>query len=89
MYKKKRIRKQICGEPDEEEQGCSCICSSSSLLGVPIRQFFSKFPLKGQDMDVFYLSPVSKKVSDVGEPWYGCSPVGNKGGNVQQRGVDK
>lgn len=40
-------------------------------------KYFSKFPLKGKDMDVFYLRPISKKV-DVGEPWYECSPVGKE-----------
>ena len=40
-------------------------------------KYFSKFSPKGKDMDVFYLHPVSKKVSD-DEPWYECSPVGKE-----------
>ena len=40
-------------------------------------KYFSKFSPKGKDMDVFYLRPLSKKVSD-DEPWYECSPVGKE-----------
>ena len=39
-------------------------------------KYFSKFPPKGKEMDVFYLRPVSK-VSEK-QYWYECAPVGKE-----------
>ena len=40
-------------------------------------KYFSKFPPRAIDMDVFYLRCVSKKPVD-GDSWYECSPVGKE-----------
>ena len=38
--------------------------------------YFSKFPAKGKEKDIFYLRPVAKCPSDPNARWYECAPVG-------------
>lgn len=38
--------------------------------------YLSKLPKEAKEKDVFYLTPLPKKPSDVTKPWYTLSPVG-------------
>ena len=54
----------------------SCPSARPRCLVYLLDLYFSKFPAKAKELDLFYLQPVSKVPAISETPWYTCSPVG-------------